>query len=150
MPHRDPNIWLILSENLSNILAYIWVFFLSSMGGIANYVRKVKMKIVERVSIVELIGELFISAFSGLITYFLCVSAGIDEFLMAALVGVSGHMGSRVIFIFEELFKQKFNIRKDFDSIQAQKNMDEYELHKKNAVDAKTTSNERMDDDKNE
>jgi hypothetical protein len=43
------------------------------------------------------------SAFAGLITFWLCEWAVVHPLLTAALVGISGHMGSRAIFKLERL-----------------------------------------------
>ena len=50
---------------------------------------------------VELIGEIATSAFAGLITFWLCEAAQLDPLVTAALVGISGHMGSRALYQFE-------------------------------------------------
>lgn len=70
--------------------------------------RKVKSGLTARFSITELIGELFISGFVGLITFYLCESAKIDQMISAALVGIAGHMGSRAIFLIEKYLQSKF------------------------------------------
>ena len=75
-----------------------WVFLISAWGGIAGYIKKISEGKARDFSIKELLGEIVISSFVGVITYFLCVSAGIDETLTAAIVGMSGHMGSRAIY----------------------------------------------------
>ena len=90
-----------------SILQYAWVFGLSSWGGLAHYIRKVKMGYSERFSIVELIGEITISAFAGIITFFLCEAAEAPKLITAAMIGVSGHMGSRTIFAIERLLQKK-------------------------------------------
>ena len=87
----------------------IWVFILSLLGGVANYFRKVSGGVIKRFSIAELVGDLFISGFVGFITFLLCDSAGFDVKLTAAIVGISGHMGSRAIFLLERLINKKVN-----------------------------------------
>lgn len=94
MPEKDPLTY--------SLLTYIFVFSLSTLGGIASYVGKCKGEIVTRFSIVELIGELVISGFVGIITFYLCEAAELNKVFSAALVGISSHMGSRTIMILEE------------------------------------------------
>ena len=48
-----------------------------------------------------LLGDLFISSFAGLMTFYLCEASEIHGPLQAVLVGTSGHIGSRTIFILE-------------------------------------------------
>ncbi|PPK72672.1 LydA family holin superfamily III [Methylobacter tundripaludum] len=100
MPEKDP-----LSYTL---LTYAWVFALSLFGGCVGYLRKVKAGIISRFSIHELLGELLISAFVGVITFYLCEYAQLPGPLSAAFIGISAHMGSRAIFIFETAADRAF------------------------------------------
>jgi hypothetical protein len=100
MPEKDP-----LSYSL---LTYVWVFGLSLFGGMAGYFRKVKGGLISRFSLIELIGEMVISAFVGVVTFYLCEYAAIPSVLAAALIGISSHMGSRAIFIFETAADRAF------------------------------------------
>jgi hypothetical protein len=99
MPEKDPTTY--------GLLTYAWVFALSAWGGAINFWRKVKTGQARAFNIMELIGELFTSAFAGVITFWLAESAGIDGLLTAALVGISGHMGSRAIAVMEQWAGQR-------------------------------------------
>jgi len=101
MPEKDP-----LSYTL---LTYAWVFGLSVFGGVAAYIRKVRAGIVSRFSLIELIGEMVISAFVGVMTFYFCESGDISPVLSAALIGIASHMGSRAIFIFESAADRAFH-----------------------------------------
>lgn len=94
MPEKDPFSYTLLT--------YCWVLILSISGGIAGYIRRFKLQ--KSFSLVELIGELFISGFVGILTFFLCETANIQPIMSAAFVGISGHMGSRAIFMIEKIF----------------------------------------------
>lgn len=89
-----------------SLFTWIWVVLLSSVGGAVNFFRKIKSKHSRAFNVVEFIGELTTSAFTGVITYLLCMHAEFGSLLTAALVGISGHMGSRLLFQFE-IFIQK-------------------------------------------
>jgi len=94
-----------------HILTYAWVIGLSAWGGIVGYIRKLKdAEQVKHFSIAELIGEITTSGFVGVLTFWLCESSGMSGLTTAALVGVSGHMGSRAIYGIEMLFKNKLGI----------------------------------------
>lgn len=93
MPEKDP-----LSYTL---LTYIWVIGISLWGGIASYIRKVKSGINPRFSLAELIGESVISAFVGIMTFYLCEYSNVPQVLSAAMIGISAHMSSRTIFLME-------------------------------------------------
>lgn len=57
----------------------------------------------------ELIGELVISGFVGVLTFYLCESAGINQLMTAGFVGISGHMGSRAVIMLEEYVMVKID-----------------------------------------
>jgi len=91
-----------------SLLTYCWVLALSTWGGIVGYMRKRRLGIIKRFSIVEFIGEMMTSGFAGMMTFFLCNSANLDPMLSAALIGISGHMGSRAVFMLEDFLQRKF------------------------------------------
>jgi hypothetical protein len=85
-----------------NFLVILWVSTLSVFGAITSYIRKVKAGKIERFSISELVGDIAISFFLGVVTFLLCKSAGFDEYLTAGLVGLASHMGTRGIVMLED------------------------------------------------
>lgn len=89
-------------------MTYVWVVGLSALGGFVNFYRKVKEGSARAFNFVELIGELITSAFAGIITFFLCQAAGVGELWTIGFVGISGHMGTRAIFLFEKYLAKKF------------------------------------------
>jgi hypothetical protein len=91
-----------------SLLTYAWVFLLSILGGVVNFMRKLNEGHVRAFNIIEFIGELVTSAFAGVLTFWLCENAQFAPLITAALVGVSGHAGSRAIFMLEEFLKGKF------------------------------------------
>ena len=95
---------------IADLLTYAWVFGLAMLGGAASFVRRVRSGQSKYSNIIELIGELVVSAFAGLVTFFLCQSAGFDGALSAALIAISGHMGTRIIFKFEGYLVKKFGL----------------------------------------
>lgn len=97
-------------SQVADWLTYGWVFGLSLLGGAASFVRRVRNGQSKYSNIVELIGELVVSSFAGLVTFFLCQSAGFDGALSAAFIAISGHMGTRVIFKFESYLVRKFGL----------------------------------------
>lgn len=102
MIERDPTSY--------SLLTYSWVFALAILGGIVNFMRKLQTGQARIFNVVELIGEIVTSAFAGCITFWLCENADISPLITAALVGISGHMGSRALFLFEDFLKSKFPV----------------------------------------
>lgn len=92
-----------------SMLTYLWVFGLSSLGGVVSFLNKIKKGHARAFNIAEFVGEISASAFAGVITFWLCENSNISPLVTAALVGVSGHMGSRAILLFEEWLARKFS-----------------------------------------
>lgn len=91
-----------------SLLTYAWVFALAWWGGVVNYLRKLKRKEINRFSLTELIGDFITSGFSGVITYYLCQASELNGFITASLVGMSGHMGSKAIYMLERALTKRF------------------------------------------
>jgi hypothetical protein len=92
------------------VITYVWVFGLSAWGGIVSFMRKMREGKARPFNVMELIGEIFTSAFAGMITFWLCEAANITPLLTAAFVGISGHMGSRAIGLIEHYYTKKFDV----------------------------------------
>lgn len=88
-------------------ITYAWVLLLAILGGVVNYVRKIRSG-QSPWNIVEFVGELATSALVGLTTFYLCEAANIAPLMTAALVGVTGHMGSRALYQFETSLRRRF------------------------------------------
>lgn len=89
---------------------YAWVLLLSAWGGVASFVSKVRTGAVRPFNIAELVGEIAVSGFVGLLTFWLCQASGFNEPLTAVCIGVSAHMGTRGLFRLEQLVSKKFGL----------------------------------------
>ncbi len=99
-PEKDPTSY--------SLLTYLWVFALAILGGVVNFMRKLQEGHARVFNVVEFIGEIVTSAFAGVITFWMCENAGMSPLVTAAFVGVSGHMGSRALFMIENWLKARF------------------------------------------
>lgn len=97
------------TPEMYSVLTYGWVIGISVAGGVSSFISKIKRGHIRSFNIFELIGELVISGFAGVITFWLCESAGLDQLMTAAFVGISGHMGSRGLFFFERVLQKQFD-----------------------------------------
>jgi hypothetical protein len=95
------------------LITYLWVVGLSAWGGVVSFMRKMRDGNARPFNIMELIGEIFTSAFAGMVTFWLAELANFPPLLVAALVGISGHMGSRSIGMLEQYFTKKFQLPKE-------------------------------------
>lgn len=91
-----------------SVITYVWVFALAVLGGVVNFMRKLQQGHARAFNLVEFIGEIVTSAFAGVITFWMCEHAGLSPLITAAFVGISGHMGSRALFLFEGWLQAKF------------------------------------------
>lgn len=89
------------------MITYLWVMGLSVGGGLVSYMHKLQLGVRRPFSIIEFIGELVTSGFTGVITFWLCQNSGISPLLTAVFVGISGHMGSRALFLVERIIENK-------------------------------------------
>lgn len=77
---------------------YCWVIITALTGGATSLVGRVR-----KITWLEVGGELIVSAFAGVITFWLCEYLEIHQLASAALVGIVGHMGSRGMNTLERL-----------------------------------------------
>jgi hypothetical protein len=92
-------------------ITYLWVLAWAMAGGFVNFMRKLRDGEVRAFNFAELIGELFTSAFVGVLTFYLCEWAGVNPLLSAVFISITGHMGSRALFIAEEIAQKWFEKR---------------------------------------
>lgn len=99
MPFSDPNNY--------SVLTYLWMLWIAAWGGVVNYISRVKRGAVARFSFVELLGELVISAFSGVVTFWICEAVQLDSLITAACVAIAGHAGGKTVFFLEEVLHRR-------------------------------------------
>jgi hypothetical protein len=96
------------------MLSWALLIGLSLWGGFASFYRKLKDGHVRVFNITELIGELVISGFTGIVVANLCDSIpACPTPLKYALVGIAAHMGSRALFKLESVVNRKFDLPVD-------------------------------------
>lgn len=84
-------------------LGWLWLLCLAVWGGTASYIARVR-KMRLSFSFVELVGEWTISGFAGVITGYVCYSAGFSDYATMAFAGIAGHMGGGAIALLEQRF----------------------------------------------
>lgn len=63
------------------------------LGGFARWYRGVRKGEVDAFNFSALIGELAVSAFAGLVTFWICESFSLSPLITAAAAGMAGHAG---------------------------------------------------------
>ncbi len=94
--------------SIDGIKALIPVILVAALGGVVSFYQKVRTGKARVFNFTELIGELVTAGFAGILTYWLCQYANINQWATAALVGIAGHAGSRALFVIEKLLESKF------------------------------------------
>lgn len=79
---------------------YMFMAALAAMGGAVSYLYRVGKHDI-RFSIIQFIGEVCASGFTGVVMFLLCQHWEVEVHLAAAIVGISGHMGSRTLTFIE-------------------------------------------------
>lgn len=100
MPEKDPTNW--------GLATWALAVGMSCAGGLVNWYARVKQGYARAFNIIELIGEIFTSAFVGLGVFM--AAQGMDQPLgvCAALAGVGGHMATRLLFAVEKWIEARF------------------------------------------
>lgn len=95
------------------LLNYLWFIVLAIWGSTVSYLSKLQKR-KGKFSIIELIIEWIVSGFVGAITIMLCLRSGFDVYITGAVVGISGHMGSKAIVMLEVFvltFAEKYGFK---------------------------------------
>ena len=80
------------------------------LGGLVSWIGKVRRGDVGAWNIMQLVGELATSAFAGLLCFWICEAFGTPSLVTISLVGISGHMGTRAIIIFERWAAKRYGM----------------------------------------
>ena len=80
-------------------------------GGVVGWIRRVNAGELPPWSLAQLIGEMVISAFSGLLTFWACSAADVPLMVTAGLAGMSGLAGSKGL-VLAERAAQRFAERR--------------------------------------
>lgn len=92
---------------VDQIIPTLIMVCIAMVGGLVSWVRKVQLGLARAFNLAELIGELFISGATGMITFWALTGFDVSPYLVAAGVGIAGHMGSRVWFLGEQLLEAR-------------------------------------------
>ncbi len=94
---------------------YAMILMLGALGGLVNRLQKLAgvtnpppLKVVA----VRILADMITSGFCGLLAFWICEHFMIPPLLTAAVIGISGHMGSRVLFLAEKILSNKLNALK--------------------------------------
>lgn len=92
----------IIKQLMDGGIGYLWFVLLALWGGTVSYIGRMKRD-DKSFKALELLGELVISSFAGLITAYGATELGFSFTLTCALAGVAGHMGGKAIKLIETI-----------------------------------------------
>lgn len=87
------------------LITYIWVLGLAVVGGIVGHLNRMR-----KFRLGAFLIDIISSGFIGLLTFWLCEASDFSQYMTAALVGISGHMGSRAWFELENALRSKLGL----------------------------------------
>lgn len=99
------------NEHAEWIVKYLPFFLavgLSCLGGIVSYLNRIDKQGLA-FSFFRLSVEIVTSGFVGIVSFMLCDAAGLGWSTTAAIVAISGHMGTRALFLIEGASINFFN-----------------------------------------
>ena len=91
-------------EYIHKLLDVIVYLLPAIVGGLVDAVLEAKEKGIQ-LNFKSGVGNVLVSGFSGMLTWFLCKHFGISDHLMSFLVGISGWGGVRSLKFFENMTK---------------------------------------------
>ena len=86
---------------------YGFVLGTALLGGLASWWIKVRKGEIAIWNLSALIGELCVSAFAGLIAFWLCEYLNFNPLLTSAIVGMSGHAGAKGLLWLESVGRKR-------------------------------------------
>lgn len=96
MPEKDPQNQTFLVQ----LLPFLMAIALSCIGGLVSYLNRIDKGGIA-FSFFRLSIEIITSGFVGIISFMLCDYAELEWSATAAIVAISGHMGTRALFLIE-------------------------------------------------
>lgn len=88
---------------------YAFLLGVALLGGLVSWITKVRKGQAQPWNLMALTGELFTSAFAGLLMFWMCAAADVSPLITAGLVGIAGHMGTRAITELEKFAERRMN-----------------------------------------
>jgi hypothetical protein len=99
--------------DLDAMFSWAIVIGLSIWAGVVSFMRKLNEGQTRPFNIRELIGEVTVSGFTGVLTAYLCAAVGVHGPMQFALAGIAAHMGSRWLFKLETVLNKRFDLPAD-------------------------------------
>lgn len=107
MPIKDPTTWSLATWALAMGMAFA--------GGFVNWYSRVKRGHTRVFNLIELVGEICTSGLVGVGAFMILSSYDQPLGVCAAAAGVGGHMGTRLLFLIEQVFERRLKATSEKD-----------------------------------
>lgn len=107
MVEKDPTAWSLGTWALA--------IGISMAGGFVNWYSKVRRGHARVFNLIELVGEIAVSGFVGLLVFLGLIGLEYAPSVCAAAAGIGGHMGTRLLFICEQWLERKYSGKQKSD-----------------------------------
>lgn len=94
MPEKDPTTWTVAT--------WLLAAGMSMAGGFLNWWSKIRAGHARHFNVVEMVGEMCVSGVVGLGVFMAADGLGQPPSICAAVAGIGGHMGTRLLFLVEQ------------------------------------------------
>lgn len=89
-----------------SVVTYMWVLILSMWGGVVRMVLDINRGEKHwRQIIAFFVGEMCVSAFAGVMTFYFLESFEVRPLYTAVMTGIAGYMGGRAVSGFEAIYQ---------------------------------------------
>lgn len=90
-----------------NWFTYALIVLISVWGGLINYLGRVRRGATWQIG--ELLIELAISSFAGLVIGLIAIACNVSPLMSMALAGLAGHAGGRTVFVLDRLYRSRLD-----------------------------------------
>ena len=105
----------LLPVSQDQVIAAGLMFVIGAIGGAVSFWQRRLASELRPFRISELVGELCVSGFVGIGTFWVMAGLHVNSWLTAAAVGICGHMGTRVIFLAEKWIERRLRQPFEYD-----------------------------------
>ena len=102
-------------HNTKTLLTWALAMGMAAAGGFVNWYSRVKRGHTRVFNLIELVGEICTSGHVGVGAFMILSSYDQPLGVCAAAAGIGGHMGTRLLFLIEQIFERRLKATAEKD-----------------------------------